>query len=188
MLARLRNTCGQWPVVYQDIAGAPKWWYNVDCASSKGEIGGVTHPTGHPHAGCCQGGPSAAYCCRSEYPCGAYTCAHGRPHWEQGHTRLPSFGRGAPSGGAPAGTAVPPQHCRVPPPKSGALAISPSLAGSSPHAHRGPPLTRGRGFRGDERPQVSSPSGQLHAGHNTHRAQRGGPAVPPTFRQLGRTI
>ncbi|KAJ1171867.1 hypothetical protein NDU88_003725 [Pleurodeles waltl] len=97
--------------------------------------------------------------------------------------------RGPPNGGgAPAGPAVPPQHCWVLPPKSGARAISPSLAGSSPRAHRGPPLTRGRGFGWDERPQVSSPSGQLHAGHNAHRARPGGPAAPPTFRQLGRTI
>ncbi|KAJ1090352.1 hypothetical protein NDU88_003485 [Pleurodeles waltl] len=112
----------------------------------------------------------------------------GRPHWKQGHTRLTSFGRGAPSGGAPAGPTVPPQRCQVPPPKSGARAILPSLAGSSPRAHRGPPLTRGRGFGGDERPQVSSLSGQPRAGRNAHRVRPGGPAAPPTFRQLCRAI
>ncbi|KAJ1113042.1 hypothetical protein NDU88_001301 [Pleurodeles waltl] len=179
MLASLRNTCGQWSVVYQDIAGAPKWWYNVDCASSKGEIGGVTHPTGHPHARCCQGGPSAAYCCRCpEYPCGAYACAHGAaplgtgPHpFTQLWVRRPFRGGISRSSDAPTALFGPASEIRS----------SSDFAVSCRH-------TRGRGFRGDERPQVSSPSGQLHAGRNAHRARPGGPAVPPTFRQLSRTI
>ncbi|KAJ1188656.1 hypothetical protein NDU88_005415 [Pleurodeles waltl] len=51
VLAYLRNTCAQWPVVYEDIALAPKWR--------------------------CEGGPSAAYCRRSECPCGASACVLG---------------------------------------------------------------------------------------------------------------
>ncbi|KAJ1214345.1 hypothetical protein NDU88_001964 [Pleurodeles waltl] len=188
MLARLRNTCRQWPVVYQDIAGAPKWWYNVDCASSKGEIGVSLTLSAILMLVAAREGLLPHTAAAQSIHVGHIRVLTGRRHWEQGHTRLSSFGRGGPSGGAPAGPAVPPQHCSFPPPNSGARAISPSLAGSTPRAHRGTPLTQGRGSRGDARPQVSSPSGQLHAGRNTHRARPGGPAVPPTFRQLGRTI
>ncbi|KAJ1187754.1 hypothetical protein NDU88_004524 [Pleurodeles waltl] len=55
-----------------------------------------------------------------------------------------------------------------------------AISGSSPRAHRSPPLTRGRGFRGDERPPVSSLSGQPRTGRNAHRARPWGPAAPLT--------
>ncbi|KAJ1170369.1 hypothetical protein NDU88_002246 [Pleurodeles waltl] len=98
------------------------------------------------------------------------------------------FERGAPSGGAPAGPTVPPQHRWVPPPKSGARTIPPSLAGSSPRARRGTLLTRGRGFDGEEGPQAFTQSGRPFSGRNVHRARRGVPPAPPTIQPRSRRV
>ncbi|KAJ1096539.1 hypothetical protein NDU88_001675 [Pleurodeles waltl] len=138
----------------------------------------------HAHDGRWEGRLPLAAAAQNVYV-GQVPVFSGWPHWEQGHTR---FWRCAPSGGAPAGPTVPPQRRLVPPPGSGARASSPSFAGRSSRARRGPLLTRGRGFRVEERPQVSLSLGQPRAGHNIHRVRPGGPAALPTFRQRGRAV
>ncbi|KAJ1154750.1 hypothetical protein NDU88_007493 [Pleurodeles waltl] len=184
--ARLRNTCSQWFVVIS--LWPPNNGAKLSASPQRGRYGVSLTPTAILLLVAAREGHLLLTAAAQGVPVGQVPVLTGGPIGYRATPVLLVLGEAPLQGGAPAGPVVPPQCCYVPPPRPRARAISPSFPGSSSRARRGPLLTRGRGFGGEERPQFSSPPRQPRAGCNVCRARPGGPAAPLTFRQRGRMI